>query len=210
MACIYSAHANLFVNEIDYDTVSTDNAEWIELAGTAGQSLAGFELVLIDQDGSEYGTIDLTPSVFTFTDETGTGWGWFVLGLVEPAYGVSPDFTPTGWTANEIQNGTMDSIQLRQIAGSVNVHLIDYEGNNPNTTEDQFTSFPDSNTSGQTSLYLTGIGNDFSSFSFENMTGAGTPGALNSGQTITVVPEPNTVVLLGIAFLVMKLTRRRF
>jgi hypothetical protein len=180
--------ADLFINEIDYDQNMTDTAEWVEIVGTAGLSLDAYELVTINQDGIEQNTYDLEPAAFTFTDETGTGWGFFVIGNSFSEFGVMGDYLPT-WSSNQIQNGPMDSIQLRLKSGPVNVHLIDYDGDNGNTTEDQFTSLADS-TSADSSLYLTGNGNTFSDFSFANTVGNGTPGALNVGQTLTAIPEP--------------------
>src|SRR5262245_24253026 len=123
--------ADLFINEVDYDQISTDTAEWVEIVGTAGLSLSAYELVLIDQNGAEYDTFDLAPAGFTFVDETGTGWGFFVIGDSLTEYGVTSDFLGS-WSNDTIQNGGTDSIQLRLKAGPVNVHLIDYEGNNPN------------------------------------------------------------------------------
>ncbi len=172
--------ADVWINEVDYDTVNTDSNEWIELAGNAGTSLNAYELVLINQGGSEYGTYDLAQANFTFMDES-NGYGFFVMGIVSPGAGTA-DYLPDGWTINMIQNGSTDSIQLRLKAGSQNVHLLDYEGNNSSTTEDQVTDLTDSN-SEIMSIYLTGPGNGFATFSWTNTASETTPGALNSGQT---------------------------
>lgn len=159
---------------------------------------------MIDQAGSSYGTWDLAGASFTFGDETGTGWGLFVIGKVGSGYGgIAADFTPSGWTNDRIQNGqfgsnTADSIQLRLKSGPTNVHLIDYWGNNPNTNEDQYTDLNDSNNA-TSSLYLTGTGNCYADFSFANAAGNGTPGAVNVGQTLTAIPEPSAFMFGGLA-----------
>ena len=206
---ISSSRADLFINEIDYDNSGTDSNEWVEITGTAGQSLNGYELVMVNQLGTTYATFDLTPASFTFSDETGSGWGFFVIGIVYPGYSVTADFTPGTWTANEIQNGTNDSMQLRLTAGPVNVHFVDYDGNNLNTTDDQFTALTDSTTDLQTTLYLTGSGDGFSDFSFANTSGNGTPGAINNGQTLTAIPEPASMLLIGTGAGILGLWRRR-
>jgi hypothetical protein len=203
-----SARADLFINELDYDNVGTDSNEWVEIVGTTGTSLNGYELVMIDQNGVVQNTFDLTGASFTFSDETGTGWGFFIIGELDPGYGVSPDYTPAGWTQDEIQNGGTDSIQLRLTAGPVNVHFLDYEGDNPNTSSDQISTAGDSGAPAS-SLYLTGSGNSFSALTWDGTTGNGTPGALNVGQTLTVIPEPATISFMGVGLAAMLWRRRR-
>jgi hypothetical protein len=178
-----SSQAGVFINEFDYDNDGFDTFEWIELAGQAGTALDDFELVFIDQLGEAYNIIDLEDAEFTFTDETGTHWGFFVLGTVSPDLGEASDYTPDGWEANEIQNGPGDSIQLRFKLGSANVHLIDYEGDNEHTTEDEITELEDSNDEPIQSLYKTGVGSHFGHFVFANEPGQSSPGALNEGQS---------------------------
>ncbi len=204
-----NADAVLFINELDYDNVSTDTDEWVEIVGTAGTSLNAYELVMIDQDGDAYNTFDLAPANFTFSDETGTGWGFFVVGEVGGGYSVTSDFAPTGWTSNEIQNGATDSIQLRLKAGPTNIHLIDYEGNNSNTTEDQLTSLDDNNDDADTSIYLSGTGNSFSDFDFAFSVGGGTPGTINIGQTLTAIPEPSAMLFGSLVCGVLATTSAR-
>jgi uncharacterized protein len=205
-----TSRADLFINEVDYDQIGTDTGEWIEIAGTAGLSLDAYELAFNNgANGSEYATFDLDPANFTFSDETGTGWGFFVIGLSLAEYGVAPDYTPGTWSSDEIQNGAPDSIQLRLKAGPVNIHLIDYEGDNTFTTEDQVTALPDTNTNAQQSLYLTGTGNTFSDFSFSVTAGNGTPGALNMGQTLTAIPEPNAILFGGLICSIVSLAALR-
>jgi len=182
-----------WINEVDYDQPGSDTNEWIELAGPAGQSLDDFEILLINQTGSAYTTIDLAAAAHTFSNEI-NGVGFFVLGLVSPGFAVDPDFTPAGWTSNEIQNGPMDSIQLRRKSGAVNVHLLDYDGQNTNTVESQFTDLADNNDDVGTTIYLSGIGTGFADFTWGNQVNAGTPGASNLGQTLPAAD----VVLFGL------------
>ena len=215
--------SSVYINEFDYDNVGSDNQEWIELVGTAGTSLNAYELVFINgANNAIYNTFDLAPANFTFSDETASGWGFFVLGIVGSEYGSLPvaDYTPATWTIDELQNGAPDSIQLR-LKGTppTNVHFIDYEGDDADTSEDQFipATVADNNAEVGKSLYITG---NFDSFfdvfvELEFEFGLGTPGALNNGQTLTdlstgIVPEPASflvwggVGLLGLAMATLK------
>lgn len=174
----------VWINEVDYDSVGTDTNEWVELIGTAGLALSDYELVMISQAGSVYNTFDLAPAGWTFSDET-NGYGFFLVGIVRPSEGAA-DFTPTGWAQDEIQNGATDSIQLRKKTGPVNVHLLDYEGNNATTAEDQNTTAADDNATALNSIYLTGgPGDSFDDFTWTNTSGTATPGAINTGQLLS-------------------------
>jgi hypothetical protein len=189
---------NLWINEIDYDNPGTDTNEWIELAGAAGVSLNGYELALINQAGSTYAVVDLAAANFTFADET-DGFGFFVLGIVQSVPGLAADYTPAGWTSDELQNGPGDSIQLRRKRGRI-VHLVDYRGDNPATDEDQ-TAGADSAASAADSLYLAGLdGGNFDGFTWQNQTDRSTPGAVNSGQSLRPLLSPFAAVeLTGLA-----------
>jgi hypothetical protein len=173
---------NVWLNEVDYDTTGTDTNEWVEIIGAAGTTLNDYELVFVSDVGSTYNTFDLADASWTFTDEGG-GFGYFVIGIVNPGEGTA-DFTPAGWTSNEIQNGPADSVQLRLKTGPVNVHFLDYGGNNANTLEDQVFVGSDSG-SALSSIYMTGgPGSNFTGFVWTNTTGLATPGAINNGQTL--------------------------
>jgi hypothetical protein len=124
------------INEVDYDQNSTDTGEWIELVGEAGTSLDGWSLVLLNGSGggaAVYGTYDLSGhSIPTdFTSAWGGDGGFFVIGVfdadtVAGGWG-SPDYTPAGWTSNEIQNGAPDLIQLYDASGAL-MDEWQYEG----------------------------------------------------------------------------------
>jgi len=190
--------AGVFINEIDYDNVGTDASEWIELVGNAGISLNNYELAFYNgNDAALYATFDLAGANFTFADET-NGWGFFVIGIVHSAFGVSADYTPLGWTTNVIQNGAPDAVQLRLKSPVTNIHLIEYEGDNLSIPADQNTPLGDNNNDVGTTLYLTGSGNDFSDFTFAVNMNAGTPGLLNAGQTLVAIPEASAFLLGGL------------
>jgi endonuclease/exonuclease/phosphatase family metal-dependent hydrolase len=178
------ASTDPWINEMDYDNPSLDTNEWVELAGPAGLSLDDYELLFYNQNFTLQITYDLANASFTFIDET-NGCGFFVMGIVPPTLGVTADWTPPLWSLNEIQNGPADSVQLRRKTGSVNVHLIDYEGGSANSPEDQIVNFSDSNSTNasNSTIYLTGgPGASFDTFSWTYNVGHATPGAPNQGQ----------------------------
>jgi len=200
-ATLFSSHAHanidVFINEIDYDNEGLDRYEWIEIAGSAGATLDDYEVLLIDQLGNVYNTLDLAAAQFTFLDETETGWGFFVLGSVSPEVGDGADYTPNPWDRDQIQNGPRDSVQLRLKSGAVNVHLIDYEGDNPSTAEDEVTNLPDSNDDLNRTIYKTGEGSSAGEFPFANDPGNATPGEVNIGQVLHPIVSAVVVESVG-------------
>ncbi len=195
--CCASAHAAVFINEIDYDQPGVDNAEFIELAGTAGTNLSGWSLQLMNgATDMSYGTVTL-PN-FTFTDETGTGWGFFVAG--RPSV-VGNDFDLGA--DNSVQNGPSDGAQLIDPSSAI-VQYVEYGGTaltGPNDITP--VGVADGNVLANTSIYKTGTGSSFGDFTWDNQFGMNTPGALNPGETLTAVPEPVGLSLVVGAILAM-------
>lgn len=184
----YIRAGGVWINEFDYDNPGTDSNEWVELVGPVGLSLDDYELVVIDQNGAVDSTHALVGADWTFTDET-NGFGFCVIGVVAPNEGAA-DYTPAGWTQDMLQNGPTDSIQLRIASSGGSIHLVDYEGNNPNTYDDQNTALADSNSSTNTSLFLTGeTGTWYSVFYWTNTQYEATPGAINFGQGLSAFPK---------------------
>ena len=99
------AALTIWINEFHYDNGGTDTGEAIEIAGTAGQDLAGAELVFYNgSNGASYDTIELSGLIPNQVGGKGT-----------------LSFATTG-----IQNGP-DGIALINTDGSV-VEFISYEG----------------------------------------------------------------------------------
>lgn len=113
---------DVYINEVDYDQPGTDATEFIELVGPDGTSLNGYVVELVNgNDGSIYNSIDLTG--FTIPNDNVSGYGFFVIG---PSGFTNVDYTPTGWTTNQIQNGAPDGILLK--LNGVVVDGFSYEG----------------------------------------------------------------------------------
>lgn len=115
----------LVINEVDYDNISTDNAEYIEVVNTSMQSvsLVGLELALVNGGTSTaYSTIDLS------------GAGTLAAGqfLVVANAGVSVNAQAKKldplWTQDEIQNGSPDGIALIDDVTHTLIDALSYEG----------------------------------------------------------------------------------
>ena len=158
-----------FINEIHYDNSGTDQGEGVEIAGSAGKSLAGWSLVLYNGgNGTSYETINLSG---IFTNEH-NGYGFM-------------NFSIPG-----MQNGAPDGIALVDNLGQV-VQFLSYEGTlvasggpaNGMLSID----IGQSETSGTQvghSLQLTGTGSVYSDFTWAD-DAANTAGVLNNNQIFT-------------------------
>ena len=116
---------HLVINEVDYDQVNTDAAEYIEIYNpSAGAvSLIGKSLVLINgSDNTAYATIDLGPATSLASHQYLVVAGAMVT-VTLPAKKLDP-----GWTTNAIQNGPPDGIALIDTATTTLIDAFSYEG----------------------------------------------------------------------------------
>lgn len=120
-----STAPRIVINEVDYDNISTDSAEYIELVNTSMQpvTLAGLKLVLVNGGTSTgYATIDLA------------GAGSLAPGqfLVIANAGVSANAQAKKldplWTQDEIQNGGPDGVALIDDVTHTLIDALSYEG----------------------------------------------------------------------------------
>jgi len=115
---------HLVLNEVDYDQLNTDNAEFIEIFNPSGAaiSLVGKQVILINGSGNAiYDTIDLSPAVSL------PSHGYLVIAgagitVAPPAHKIDP-----GWTTNAIQNGPPDGIALIDNTAHTLIDALDYE-----------------------------------------------------------------------------------
>ncbi|NVJ59418.1 MAG: endonuclease [Gammaproteobacteria bacterium] len=159
----------VWVNEIHYDNESTDVGEGIELAGSAGTSISGWQIVLYNGNGgTAYNTIDLN-GVFA-DQQNGFGTLWFDI--------------------PSIQNGAPDGIALVDNSGAV-VQFLSYEGSftaNDGVASGQ-TSIDigvaeSSSTPTGFSLQLSGSGVQYSDFSWQAPS-INTAGNINNAQSFS-------------------------
>ena len=118
---------HLVINEVDYDNVGTDTAEYIEIYNPSGAaiSLANKTVYLVNGANSEvYGTIDLSPAGSLASHQ------YLVLAnanVTVPAGALKID---TGWhmTGGDVQNGAPDGIALVDVGTTTLIDAISYEG----------------------------------------------------------------------------------
>ena len=115
---------HLVINEVDYDNVGTDAAEFIEIYNPTSStiSLAGYSIMLVDgATGSVYRTIDLSPA-------TSLDSGQFLLvGSTSAVSGVLKSID-LGTVSNIIQNGAPDGIALVNTTTNTLIDALSYEG----------------------------------------------------------------------------------
>ncbi|WDS36736.1 endonuclease [Pseudoxanthomonas sp.] len=170
LAFCTQAQAAVFINELHYDNTGADTGEAIEVVATAGESLAGYQLVLYN-GGSTYGTSTLG------------------AGSVVTCGGNATIATVT-YPRDGLQNGSADGVALVNGSGAL-VQFISYEGqvtasSGPaaGSTSSNLPVSEGSSTAVGTSLQLGGSGAAYADFSW-NGSATQTFGACNAGQTFT-------------------------
>ena len=163
------ALADVFINELHYDNDGIDANESVEIAGTAGTSLAGWKVLLYNGgDGRVYSTVSLAGTLPTQCGGHGT--------LVFAIPGA--------------QNGAPDGLALVNGSGTV-MQFLSYEGGFTATdgaaSGRVATAIPASEGTGVTStqsLQLRGTGTTYAQFAWAAPSAASF-GACNAGQTFS-------------------------
>lgn len=164
-----------WINEFHYDNDGSDVGEFVEVAGTAGTNLNGWQLVAYNGNGGgEYQTLTLNGSISDMQN------GFGVL-----------SFNFAG-----LQNGGPDGIALVNAQGQV-VQFLSYEGvmtasNGPAsglTSTDVGVSESSSTTVGH-SLQLTGTGSMYTDFTWLAPT-TNTAGSINDTQAFSGGSQPS-------------------
>ncbi len=115
--------APLRINEVDYDMVGTDNAEWIELKNTGATviNILGFKVQLVNGGGG--GAVVYT--TYTLPSFNLAAGAYYVLGNNATIPNLNQLITPA---TDAIQNGAPDAIGLRDPTNTL-LDAISYEGN---------------------------------------------------------------------------------
>jgi hypothetical protein len=121
--------SHLVINEVDYDQIGADNAEYIEIFNPTGAaiSLTNVGLVLINGVNNQ-----AYPSATSIIDLSPAGsipaFGYLVIAganiaVAAPALKLDP-----GWTSDAVQNGDKDGIALVDTAAGTLIDALSYEG----------------------------------------------------------------------------------
>jgi endonuclease I len=177
LLCAFSAHAQVFINEIHYDNSGTDTGERVEVVAPAGTSFSGYKVVLYNGgDGRSYATLNLSG---TATNQCG-GFGTTVV------------------AATGLQNGAPDGLALVNASNQV-VQFLSYEGSfsaidgpaSGRASSNIGVSEAGTEPAGQ-SLQLSGSGSSAANFSW-NAPRAASFGSCNSGQSFVPPDAAPTV-----------------
>ncbi len=164
--------ATVFINEIHYDNAGTDAGEFVEIAGPAGTSLAGWSIELYNgSGGARYDTDALSGSI----PDQQSGYGTVSI----------------SYPSNGIQNGSPDGVAL--VNATTVVQFLSYEGsftatsgtaNGVTSTDIGVEETGGSSEPAGLSLRLSGTGTTYQDFAWQPPATA-TPGAVNGGQTFS-------------------------
>jgi hypothetical protein len=116
---------HIVINEIDYDMVGTDNAEYVELFNptTGSISLSGLQLVLVNgATNTVYQTIDLSSAA-----TLGAGKYLVVAGAMVTVPTSAKKLDPV-WSLDQIQNGAPDGVALVDGVTHQVLDALSYEG----------------------------------------------------------------------------------
>ena len=110
--------SDVYLNEVDYDQVSTDQAEFVELSGNPGTDLSNIELHLVNGlNGDIY-------RIQTLTGEMPAD-GYLVIGSVNVP---NVDILIGSGGNNLIQNGAPDGVGIWDLETMAYCDFINYEG----------------------------------------------------------------------------------
>jgi len=117
----------VMINEIDYDNVGTDTAEFIELynGSAVAVPLAGFQLALVNGgNGQTYTTVDLGPAGTLLPGQ------YLVVGATSVVSTLPTGVLriDVGAVSNYIQNGSPDGVALVDTVNQRLVDALSYEG----------------------------------------------------------------------------------
>jgi len=196
--------AQLVINEVDYDQVATDNAEYLEIknVGDAAFPLSTIKVVMIN--GNNGGAVEYrTVQSATWPDlEPG---GYFVI-CANQGLTLNCDHIATPAT-NLIQNGSPDAIASITVVGDEIIDVMSYGGSVPGYVEGTGTDVEDTNLQDGISLSRFPDGVDSNDNSADFVISCPTPGETNEvdplncaitvgieeaglGQSFTILPTP--------------------
>jgi hypothetical protein len=122
---VLQVQGGLVINEVDYDTIGTDNDEFVEIYNGSGApvNLADYALVLVNgSNNTVYLDLSLAPAGMLADKQ------YLVVGsstVMAAAGALKIDFAAA---SNNVQNGSPDGIALVNVTTSTLVDALAYEG----------------------------------------------------------------------------------
>jgi hypothetical protein len=166
----------VFINELHYDNSGTDAGEGVEIAGPAGTSLAGWSLVLYDgSSGTFYNSLSLGGLIPDQQSSYGTIF--FPLAGIQNGGTATPDGLALVNNTDVMQLISYEGVFTAVDGPAAGLTSVDIGVAEAGTTPLGF------------SLQLVGTGNLYQDFIWSGP-GAGSPGAINPGQTFAPTPAP--------------------
>ena len=126
---------HLVINEVDYDQVGTDTAEFVEILNPTSGSISLSNITVMFVNGANntvYASVDLTP------EGSLAAGGYLVLGNSSVGIASSAKAMDPGWTSNAIQNGNPDGLALVDTSAKTVIDALSYGGS---ITTAQLTGF---------------------------------------------------------------------
>ena len=117
---------HLVINEVDYDTVGTDNAEFIEIYNPTASavSLASLAVVLVNGTNSaEYARYALSAAGSALP-----AGGYLVIGNASVIASLPPGTLSIQIPDNTVQNGAPDGVALIDLSTNTLIDALSYEG----------------------------------------------------------------------------------
>jgi len=192
-----SAQAGLVINELDYDQVGTDGAEFVELfnASALNVALDGYRLALVNgADGAAYREFELGAG------EVLAGGFFVICGDGAAVPNCDLDVSPA---SNLMQNGAPEAVAL--YAAEMLVDSVSYEGELAGFTEGTALAAADDNATAFLSIARLVDGLDTDDNGADFGLGCATPGYANTAfagtcaapAAVAPVPEPAGALLMG-------------
>lgn len=174
----FSAQAQLVINEVDYDQIGTDNAEFLELKNTGDVPFVLSDVQVVMINGNNGGAAEYRTISNAAWPDLAAGAYFVICGNQGLTLNCDHAATPT---ANLIQNGPTDAIVLQRVTidGPVVLDRLSYGGTVPGYAEGNGTTAVDSNDDDGLSLGRWPDGADTGDNNADFVVGCSTPGVVN-------------------------------
>lgn len=177
-ACLapFLLNAQVVINEVDYDQIGTDNAEFLEIKNISDApfALQGLKVVMIN--GNNGGAVVYRTVLDNTWPELAPGAYFVICANAGLTLNCNHVATPA---TNLIQNGSPDAIALVSVIDETIIDVLSYGGSVPGYTEGTGTTNEDTNFQDGISLCRWPDGADTDDNNADFVIGCPTPGVTN-------------------------------